>query len=264
MINNSDIARQGMDSIESLRACLPVVPMPVASAVPCVPAQTTASMGGTVNIGCPPSLAFGPSQYWVKDQASPCITSWGAAQQPSSLSVTSWGESQQTPSIPSRKVSKALYFQRFKFNIHLLQPPSSSSQYLTSWGESQQTLSSPAVSSSTSQYLTSWGESQQTSSSPDVSISSSHYLTSWGESQQTSSVPSCGVSTILLFQRFKVIFMCYSLHHLPLSILPAGGNLSKPYPLLLYHHLRLHISPAGGNLSKPHLLLMYPPLHLNI
>ena len=105
----------------------------------------------------------------------------------------------------------------------MLQPPSSSSQYLTSWGEYQQTLSSPAVSSSTSPYLTSWGESQQTSSSPDVSTSSSQYLTSWGESQQTSSVPSSEVSKVLVYQRFKLIFICYSLHHLPVSISPAGG-----------------------------------------
>ena len=105
MIKNSDIARQGMDSIESHRACLPVVLMPVSSAVPPEPAQDTAFKGRTAIIGCPPRLAFGPSQERVKDQASTCITSWGAAQQPSSLFVTSWGESQQTSSVPASKVS---------------------------------------------------------------------------------------------------------------------------------------------------------------
>ena len=85
MIINSDIARQGMDSIESRRACLPVVQMPVASAVPPAPAQDTAFRGGTVIIGCPPKLAFGPCQDRVKDQAC-SITSWGEAQQPSHVS----------------------------------------------------------------------------------------------------------------------------------------------------------------------------------
>ena len=102
MITNSDIARQGMDSIESRRACLPVVPMRVASAVPPSPAQDTAFRGGTVIIGCPPKLAFGPCQDRIKDQAS-SITSWGAAQQPSHI-LPSWGESQHTSS--STTVSK--------------------------------------------------------------------------------------------------------------------------------------------------------------
>ena len=111
MIKNSDIARQGMDSIESHRACLPVVPMPVSSAVPPAPAQDTALRGGTVIIGCPPKLAFGPSQERVKDQAS-SITSWGAAQQPSHV-LPSWGESQQTSS--STTVSEVLSDRLFKF-----------------------------------------------------------------------------------------------------------------------------------------------------
>ena len=102
LIINSDIALQGIDSIESRRACLPVVLMPVASAVPPSPAQDTAFRGGTVIIGCPPKLAFGPCQDRIKDQAS-SITSWGPAQQPTHV-LPSWGESQKTSS--SATVSK--------------------------------------------------------------------------------------------------------------------------------------------------------------
>ena len=98
IINKSDISRQGMDSIESPRACLPSV-----------------SRGGTVIIGCPPRLAFGPSQERVKDQASTYITSWGAAQQPS-LILPSWGESQQTSSNQTNTVSILLFDEMFKSN----------------------------------------------------------------------------------------------------------------------------------------------------
>ena len=98
MIINSDIARQGMDSIESRQACLPVVPMPPASA------QDMTSRSGTIIIGCPPRLAFGPCQDRIMDQAS-SITSWGAAQQPSHI-LPSWGESQHTSL--STTVSKVL------------------------------------------------------------------------------------------------------------------------------------------------------------
>ena len=96
MYHNPDIPRQGMDSFESRRACLPAVAMPVARSVPVsLPAHGLSV--GTV-IGCPPMPAFSPPlTVRVEDEADHYLTSWGESQQPSS-SLTSLEVSEQISS----------------------------------------------------------------------------------------------------------------------------------------------------------------------
>ena len=96
MYHNPDIPRQGMDSFESRRACLPAVAMPVARSVP-VSLPAHGLNVGTV-MGCPPMPAFSlPLTVRVGDEAGHHLTSWGETQQPSS-SLTSLGAAKQSSS----------------------------------------------------------------------------------------------------------------------------------------------------------------------